>query len=159
MKKGRFSDGWRLAGVRTDVAFTVQQFGMTERRACKLVNLIAAAIAMNQRRTVHLARQKPPLRIPSTKCAAHKAGTPQQSAALVPPLQKRGFGGWPTKEETAYSTSSTAAYLHRANQERALDFAAHALATGRGVRVLAVVDAFTRDCLILEVATVFRANA
>ena len=44
-------------------------------------------------------------------------------------------------------------YLHRANQEWALDFASDALATGRGIRVLAIVDAFTRECLALEVDT------
>ena len=35
----------------------------------------------------------------------------------------------------------------------ALDFVADTLGTGRGIRVLAVVDAFTRECLGLEVDT------
>jgi transposase InsO family protein len=35
----------------------------------------------------------------------------------------------------------------------ALDFACDALATGRGIRILAIVDAFTRECLTLEVDT------
>ena len=39
------------------------------------------------------------------------------------------------------------------NQEWALDFAADTLANGRGIRVLAVVDAFTRENLSLEVDT------
>ena len=46
-----------------------------------------------------------------------------------------------------------------ANQEWALDFVCDALATGRGIRVLAVVDAFTRESLSLEVDTVCRASA
>src|SRR6185503_19744563 len=46
-----------------------------------------------------------------------------------------------------------ATHLLRSNQEWALDFACDALATGRGIRVLAVVDAFTRECLSLEVDT------
>ena len=41
----------------------------------------------------------------------------------------------------------------RSNQEWALDFVADTLGTGRGIRVLAVVDAFTRECLGLEVDT------
>jgi putative transposase len=45
--------------------------------------------------------------------------------------------------------------LWRANQEWALDFAADALGTSRGIRVLAIVDAFTRECLALEVDTGF----
>lgn len=43
--------------------------------------------------------------------------------------------------------------LLRSNQEWAVDFASDALATGRGIRILAVVDAFTRECLILEIDT------
>ena len=41
----------------------------------------------------------------------------------------------------------------RSNQEWAVDFACDALATGRGIRILAIVDAFTRECLTLEVDT------
>ena len=41
----------------------------------------------------------------------------------------------------------------RSNQEWAVDFACDGLATGRGIRILAIVDAFTRECLTLEVDT------
>lgn len=37
---------------------------------------------------------------------------------------------------------AVASHLVRSNQEWALDFACDTLATGRGIRVLAVVDAF-----------------
>ena len=39
------------------------------------------------------------------------------------------------------------------NEEWALDFVADALATARSVRILTVVDAFTRECLALEADT------
>ena len=42
-----------------------------------------------------------------------------------------------------------------ANQEWALDFAHDVLAAGRRMRVLSVVDVFTRECLALEVDTSF----
>jgi putative transposase len=42
-----------------------------------------------------------------------------------------------------------------ANQEWALDFAHDAVAAGRTIRVLSVVDVFTRECLALEVDTSF----
>jgi putative transposase len=45
--------------------------------------------------------------------------------------------------------------LTGSNQERALDFAHDALAAGRNIRVLSVIDAFTRECLALEVDTGF----
>jgi putative transposase len=43
--------------------------------------------------------------------------------------------------------------LQRANQEWAMDFIVDGLATGRMVRILSVVDAYTRECLALEVDT------
>ena len=45
--------------------------------------------------------------------------------------------------------------LLHSNQERAVDFACDALGTGRAIRLLAIVDAFTRECLTLEVHTSF----
>ena len=42
-----------------------------------------------------------------------------------------------------------------ANQEWALDFVHDVIAAGRAIRVLSVVDAFTRECLALEVDTSF----
>jgi putative transposase len=41
------------------------------------------------------------------------------------------------------------------NQEWALDFAHDAIATGRSIRVLSVIDTYTRECLALEVDTSF----
>jgi putative transposase len=45
--------------------------------------------------------------------------------------------------------------LTGAREEWALDFAHDVLAAGRNIRVLSVVDAFTRECLTLEVDTGF----
>jgi putative transposase len=45
--------------------------------------------------------------------------------------------------------------LTAANQEWALDFVHDAVECGRTIRVLSVVDAYTRECLALEVDTSF----
>jgi putative transposase len=45
--------------------------------------------------------------------------------------------------------------LTAANQEGALDFAHDVVAAGHVIRVLSVIDAFTRECLALEVDTGF----
>jgi putative transposase len=42
-----------------------------------------------------------------------------------------------------------------ANQEWALDFVHDAIASGRAIRVLSVVDSYTRECLALEVDSSF----
>lgn len=49
--------------------------------------------------------------------------------------------------------------LMGANQEWALDFAHDAIAAGRNIRALSVVDAFTRERLALEVDTGFASQA
>jgi putative transposase len=43
--------------------------------------------------------------------------------------------------------------LTRPNQEWAMDFIVDGLANGRMVRILSVVDVFTRECLALEADT------
>ena len=43
--------------------------------------------------------------------------------------------------------------LIRANQEWAMDFIVDGLANGRMIRILSVVDAFTRECMVLEADT------
>lgn len=45
--------------------------------------------------------------------------------------------------------------LTAANQEWALDFAHDVIAAGRTIRMLSVVDVYTRECLVLEVDTGF----
>jgi len=45
--------------------------------------------------------------------------------------------------------------LVRPNQEWAMDFIVDGLATGRMVRVLSIVDVYTRECVALEVDTGF----
>jgi putative transposase len=45
-----------------------------------------------------------------------------------------------------------------ANQEWALDFVHDAMECGRAIRVLSVVDAYTRECLALEVDTSFQSR-
>jgi len=52
-------------------------------------------------------------------------------------------------------TSSPLREYTAANQEWALDFAHDVLAAGRTIRVLSVVDTFTREGLALEVDTSF----
>jgi putative transposase len=45
------------------------------------------------------------------------------------------------------------AHLTAANQEWALDFVSDATASGRGLRMLTLVDSFTRECPVIEVNT------
>jgi putative transposase len=147
--------------MRKDVAFAIEQFPVTERRACKLVGLDRSSYRYEPRsdhnaklreELVMLARQKP------------RYGYRRLHALLT----KRGFEASAQRVYRLYRTAGlmvrrlkrkrltrvpVASDLMRSNQEWALDFVSDALATGRGIRALTVVDAFTRENLSLEVDT------
>jgi putative transposase len=147
--------------MRKDVAFAIEHFPVTERRACKLVGLDRSSYRYEPRsdhnaqlreELVTLARQKP------------RYGYRRLHALLT----RRGFEASAQRVYRLYRTAGlmvrrlkrkrltrvpVASDLMRSNQEWALDFVSDALATGRGIRALTVVDAFTRENLSLEVDT------
>jgi putative transposase len=147
--------------MRKEVVFAMEHFDLSERRACKLVGLDRSSYRYEpapdhnvelRQELVSLARQKP------------RYGYRRLHALL----DRRGFTASPQRVYRLYraeglmvrrlrrkrlSRVAVASHLVRSNQEWALDFACDALATGRGIRVLAVVDAYTRECLSLEVDT------
>ena len=135
---------------------------MSERRACKLVNLDRSSYryermpdhnAQLREELVSLARQKPRYgyrRLHALLIRRGQSSSPQRVYRLY---KREGLAVRRPKRKRLSRSAPLSPYLHRANQEWALDFASDALATGRGIRVLAIVDAFTRECLALEVDT------
>ena len=51
------------------------------------------------------------------------------------------------------STGATVPTLERANQQWSLDFVSDTTAQGRVLRLLTVIDAYTRECLAIETDT------
>jgi putative transposase len=147
--------------MRKDVAFAVEQFQVTERRACKLVGVDRSSYRYEPRsdhnaplreELVMLARQKPRygyrrlhalLTRRGFEASAQRVYRLYRTAGLMVRRLKR-------KRLTRVPVTSD---LMRSNQEWALDFVSDALGTGRGIRALTVVDAFTRENLSLEVDT------
>jgi transposase InsO family protein len=76
-------------------------------------------------------------------------------APTVAPIQSATEPATPGCFLTSLATASPRPALSGANQEWALDFAHDAIATDRKIRVLSVVDVYTRECLALEVDTGF----
>jgi putative transposase len=151
-----------LAGLRTDVAFAIQQFGMTERRACKLVNLDRSSYryeprpdhnAQLRQELVNLARQKPRYGYRRLHALLTRRGHTASLQRLYRIYNREGLAVRRLKRKRLFRPAALVPYLYRPNQEWALDFASDALGTGRGIRVLAIVDAFTRECVALEVDT------
>jgi putative transposase len=150
-----------LAGMRKDVAFAVEQFPMTERRACKLVGLDRSSYRYEPRRDhnaelrqelVSVARQKPRYGYRRLHALLSKRGFAVSAQRVYRVYQAEGLMVRRLRRKRL-SRVAAASNLVRSNQEWALDFVADALATGRGIRALTVVDAFTRENLSLEVDT------
>ncbi len=144
------------------MAFAIQQHGMSERRACKLVDIDRGSYRYEPRpdhnatlrdELVSLARQKPRYRYRRLHALLTRRGQAVSPQRVYRIYQREGLAVRRLKRKRLSRPAALLPHLHRANQEWALDFASDALGTGRGIRVLAIVDAFTRECLALEVDT------
>jgi putative transposase len=139
-----------------------EQYAFSERRACGLMLLAVSSHRYASRRNdeplrerlVELAWQKPRygcrrllVLVRRTEIVNHKrARRVYREAGLTLKRKRRKHcvrAGLPQRILTA------------ANQEWALDFVHDAVECGRAIRVLSVVDAYTRECLALEVDTSF----
>jgi putative transposase len=150
-----------LAGMRTDVAFACQQFEVSERRACKLMDVDRGSYRYEPRpdrnaqlreALIALARQKPRYGYRRLHALLVRRDHPASVMRIYRLYRAEGLAVRRLKRKRL-SRVAVASHLVRSNQEWALDFACDTLATGRGIRVLAVVDAFTRENLSLEVDT------
>jgi putative transposase len=104
---------------------------------------------------IRLAREKPRYGYRRLQVLVEREGDRVNHKRLLRVYREAGLCLKRKKRRHCVRVGSTRRQLTGANQEWALDFAHDVLATGRTIRVLSVVDAFTRECLALEVDTGF----
>ena len=147
--------------MRKDVAFACERYQMSERRACKLLGMDRGSYRYEPRpdrnaslreALIALARQKPRYGYRRLHALLTKRDHSASVMRIYRLYREEGLAVRRLKRKRL-SRVAVASRLVRSNQEWALDFACDTLATGRGIRVLAVVDAFTRENLSLEVDT------
>ena len=147
--------------MRKDVAFACAGYQVSERRACKLLGMDRGSYRYEPRpdhnaklreALVSLARQKPRYGYRRLHALLERRDHPASVMRIYRLYRKEGLAVRRLKRKRL-SRVAVSSHLVRSNQEWALDFASDTLATGRGIRVLAVVDAFTRENLSLEVDT------
>lgn len=147
--------------MRKDVTFAREKFALSERRACELLELDRGTYRYEPRpdhnaelraALIELAKQK--LRYGYRRLHVYllRQGF-QVSVMRVYRLYREEQLAVRRLKRKRLARVPVASHLVKSNQEWALDFACDTLATGRGIRVLAVVDAFTRENLSLEVDT------
>ena len=95
-------------------------------------------------RLVELAREKP-LRLSATARVAAQRWRSREPQARPPGVSRSWLGAAAQEAKALRQTERFLASVH--GRERwALDFVHDAIAAGRAIRVLSVVDAFTREC-------------
>jgi putative transposase len=137
-------------------------YAFSERRACRLLGLAVSTFRYRPRRDdsvlreqlLELARERPRfgyrrlhVMLPAGKAVNHKrVWRVYREAGLAVKRRKR-------KRLVRVGKPMVAATVR--NEEWALDFVSDSIATGRSIRLLNIADAFTRECLALEVDTSF----
>jgi len=151
-----------LAGLRNDVAFARETFHLSERQACRLLSMDRSTYRYEPRpdhnaelraEMILLARQKPRYGYRRLHALLGRQGKNVSPMRVFRLYQEAGLAVRRLRRKRLERPAARQPLHVRPNQEWALDFVADTLGTGRGIRVLTVVDAFTRECLGLDVDT------
>jgi putative transposase len=102
---------------------------------------------------IALARQKPRYGYRRLHVVLERRGQKTSPMRLFRLYQAAGLAVRRQRRKRLTRPAAAQSLQVRPNQEWALDFVSDSLATGRGFRMLTVVDAFTRECLGLDVDT------
>lgn len=136
------------------MAHAVSQHEISERRACKLVGIERMSYRYEPRpdhnaalreELVNLARQKPRWGYRRLHILLEKRGVVATSQRVYRVYRKEGLAVRRLRRKRYLRMNVETPLLARPNQEWALDFVHDSLTTGRGIRILTIVDCFTRE--------------
>ncbi len=135
------------------------EFKRSERAACKLLGVDRSSYRYEPRpdrnaelreALIQLARQKPRYGYRRLHVLLERRGREVNVKRVYRLYAEEGLAVRRRRRKRLVRDPLTAPRLLRANQEWAMDFVVDGLANGRMVRILSVVDAYTRECLALE---------
>lgn len=149
--------------MKASVEQVREQFAFSERRACGLLLVAVSSFCYQpcqsddelRERLIELAREKPRFGYRRLHVLLRREGETVNHKRVHRIYREAGLALRRKKRKHCMRASSPLRIYTAANQEWAVDFAHDAIASGRSIRVLSVVDAFTRECLALEVDTSF----
>ncbi len=148
---------------RAAVADTQERFGCSQRRACRLVGTARSTVRYHSRRADDdalrgrlraLAEQRPRFGYRRLHVLLRREGIVVNHKRVARLYREEGLAvrRRARKSLTRIRRGRPSAPAH-ANEQWALDFLQDALASGRTIRLLSVIDVFTREALALEVDT------
>ena len=142
------------------MAFTVEKFAVSERRACELNSVDRSSYRYEPRqdrntelreKLTELARQKPRFGYRRLGVLLERNGVTVNHKRLFHVYQAAGLRVRRREKKRLERGRAGMPLLSRPNQEWSLDFVSDALANGRAIRALTVLDDFTRESPAIEV--------
>jgi putative transposase len=152
-----------LVDQRADADWLRSEYAASQRRVCGLMGMAVASYRYRNRRSdeplrtqlVELARLKPRFGYRRLHVLMERRGERVNHKRVHRVYQAAGLMIRRRKRKHCVREGKPLVARTSANQEWALDFVHDAVECGRTIRVLNVVDAYTRECLALEVDTSF----
>jgi putative transposase len=152
-----------LAVLKAAVGQVREQYAFSQRRACHLLTMSVSSYRYQSRRSdeglrlrlVELAREKPRFGYRRLHVLLRRSGEDVNHKRVHRVYREAGLSIRRKKRKHCVRIGQPLRVCTAANQEWALDFVHDAVESGRAIRVLSVVDAYTRECLALEVDTSF----
>lgn len=149
--------------MKAAVEHVEQEFAFSQRRACGLLAVAVSSVRYQARhrdedlraRLVELAREKPRFGYRRLHVLLRRSGEVVNHKRVHRVYRDAGLMLRRKKRKHCVRQSVPLGQYTAANQEWALDFVHDAVAAGRAIRVLSVVDVYTRECIALEVDTSF----
>ena len=152
-----------LVDLREEVRWLKENYQASQQRVCGLMAIAVSSFRYQSTRSdqalrerlVELARQKPRFGYRRLHVLLRGGGEHVSLKRVFRVYREAGLAVRRKARKRLVREGSPRPALTAANQEWAADFAHDAMASGRGIRVLSVVDECTRECLTLEVDTSF----
>ena len=152
-----------LVDQRSYAIWLREQYAASERRVCGLMGIAMSSYRYRTKRSdeplrtrlVELAREKPRFGYRRLQVLLRRSGEQVNHKRLHRVYREAGLAIRRKKRKHCVREGKPLLARTSANQEWALDFVHDAVECGRTIRVLSVVDAYTRECLALEVDTSF----
>jgi putative transposase len=142
----------------------VKTFGISERRACGLLGVWRSSCRYRRKldrnkevrqRLIELAQERPRFGYRRLGILLAREGQQINHKRLFRVYRQSGLSVKRIRRKKLVRAGCSQSVLTAPNEEWSLDFLCDAVASGQTVRVLSVVDNFTRECLALEVDTSF----
>jgi putative transposase len=138
----------------------MEKFKMSERRACELNAMDRSSYRYEPRadrdaelreKLIELARQKPRYGHRRLNVLLERQGISVNHKRLWRVYQEAGLGVRRRERKRVERRKAGMPVLSRPNEEWSIDFVSDALANGRGIRALTVLDDFTKESPAIEV--------